>query len=171
MARGSRGSGRRTDYSWGNFGDIAASIDLGFGAASFGATRFVFNVAGTVMRVRGKVGVVLDTGGVNESAIILCGLIIVPGDMLTTPPELFTDGSDEGPWLWQGALYVSSGAEASVDGAFPGLTANVDIDSKAMRRIKPTEQLAFVHESPASITADQTGTYDLTYYVHVLVGT
>ncbi len=166
-----RRSGRRTDYTWFGMGDVLNTQDLGV-TAVLGTTGFDFVEAQTLMRVRGKVGVTLDAGGVNEAAIILVGLTIMSNDAFagSVAPELGDNGVDDGNWLWQGALYVSSGAEASVDGAFPGLTDQIEIDSKVMRRVKASDTLAFILQSPASLVTDQNGTFDLTYWVHGLIG-
>ncbi len=170
MARGR--TGRRTDYTWLNFGDVQIARDISTDDAFAGSTTLTFNVVGTIMRVRGHVGVTLDAGGVDENVMVLCGLTVLSADAAATgvAPEIFTNSVDEGSWLWTGALYLSSGAEASVDGAFPGLIATLDIDSKAMRRVKQTENLSFIFQNPNALSTDQTGTYDLTYYVHVLFG-
>ncbi len=168
MARATRGSGRRTDYTWSSFGDIALAQDLGV-VAQLGPSKLIINESGTITRLRGKVGLVLDTGGVDENAIILCGLMVAIDD-LTTAPEIKggANAADEASWIWQGALYVNSGAEAAVVTEF--LSDNIDIDSKSMRRIKNSQAVFFVHESPADLVTDQAGTYDISYFVHVLFG-
>ena len=167
-----RRTGRKTDYQWTNFGDIAQSNDLA-GQGVFGITGSVILAPQTLVRMRGKVGVTLDAAAVDEHAIILCGVQIVTTDNFAggVASELFTNVADDASWIWQGALYVSSGAESSVDGAFPGLAASVDIDSKAMRKLKVGQTLAFVHQSPTELANDQAGSYDLVYYIHCLIGT
>ncbi len=166
MARVARRSGRRTDYTWTNFGDIALGQDLGV-VAQLGPSKFLFNLTSTIVRLRGKVGVTLDTGGVDENAIILCGLFLAVDD-LNTAPEIFTGTADEASWIWQGALYVSSGSEAAVNTNF--LSDSIEIDSKAMRKVKSNRSLFFIHEAPAALVTDQAGTYDISYYVHILGG-
>jgi len=163
-------SGRRTDYSWSNFGDSIVAADIGQ-QGDFGPAVSTVLAPQTLMRIRGKVGVVLDTGGANESAIILCGIMVGNTDLIVGggPPELFTGQDDEASWVWQGALYVNSGAEAAVVTDF--LSDSLDVDSKAMRKMKPGQAIAFVHQSPAELAVDQGGTYDLTYFFHCLNGT
>ncbi len=167
MARARR-SGRGPDYQWSNFGDVENGQDLGAGAAVFGSTGLASGVPHTCVRVRGKVGVVLDTGGVDESAMILCGLMRVTSDFFATgvAPELFTSAADEASWVWQGVLYVNSGSEGAIVTDF--LSDTIEVDSKAMRKFKVNDVLAFVFESPAALQKDQAGTYDLTYFFHVL---
>jgi len=170
MARGSRGSGRRTDYEWFNIGDVEVGEDLSVDTAVFGTTNFIFGSAGTLTRLRGKVGVTLDSAAVDESSMILCGLLVMPSDAVVAgaAPELSNNGVDDGSWIWQGALYVTSLAEAQVSPQF--LSDSIEIDSKAMRRVKGNQSLVFIFQSPAALTRDAAGTYDITWFVHGLFG-
>ncbi len=165
-----RRSGRRTDYSWVNTGDLETGLDLSTTDAQFGTSSLQFTEAGTITRVRGKLAVQLDAAAVDERALILFALMVLPIDAFnaSSPPEIFTGSGDEASFLWQGALWVSSLAEAAVQPNF--LAASLDIDTKAMRRIKPNETLALVIHTPAELTVDQTGTYDVAYFLHVLFG-
>jgi len=165
-----RRTGRRTDYQWFNSGDLEADNDLGVGTGVFGSTAFEFGQAQTLTRLRGKVGVYLDAGAGDESAMILCGFTVIPEDMFTggTAPEIFNASVDETSWVWQGALYVAAGLNATAveDGQFD----RIEIDSKAMRRVKANSVLAFVFQAPAALVNDVAGTFDLTWQVHGLVG-
>jgi len=165
-------SGRRTDYNWQNVGDVETGHDLSTASAVFGTTALAFSNAQTIMRVRGKVGVVLDTGGVDESTMIICGLLVMNADAFAVgdaaAPDMVLNAVDEASWLWQGALFVNSGAEAAVITEF--LSDNIEIDTKAMRRVKAGQVLAFVFQTGSPLTTDQAGTLDLTYYLHVLTG-
>jgi len=163
-------SGRRTDYTWSNFGDVMSGQDLSTGTSVVGVTGSAIGTAETIVRIRGKVGVVLDTGGVDESAMILCGLTIMSDDAFASAvaPELFTNGNDDGSWFWQGALYVNSGAEGAVINEF--LSATIEVDTRAMRKVKPHQVIVFVFQSAAQLVSDQAGTYDLTYFFHCLGG-
>jgi len=164
-----RRAGRRTDYEWANISDLLAAVDIG-GAAAFGAQGLVFSIAGTVTRVRGRIGAVLDTGGAGEFGLLLCGLMTLANDSFVggTAPELATQGVDEASWLWRGSLWLSSGKEAAV--VPDQLSVDLVVDTKAMRRMKPNETLAIVFEAPAAAWVDQTGTMDVIYDLHVLVG-
>ncbi len=163
-------SGRRTDYQWFNLGDVEVTQDLGVATAKFGSVGFDILRPQTLTRIRGKVGVMLDAGGVGESAMILVGLTVLTNDSFITgqAPELFNASLDEGNWLWQGALYVASGDEGAV--VADGLFDRLEIDSKAMRRMKASDTIAFVHQIPTELLSDATGTYNLTWYIHGLLG-
>jgi len=166
-----RRPGRKVDYTWLNFGAQVLGRDLGSGEGFYGSTGLSVGITGTVMRVRGKVAVTLDAGAADEKAMILVGLQIVNADTFAagTAPEISTDSSDEASWLWQGELYVSSGAEAAVVAASQ-LVDIIDVDSKAMRKLKANDVIALVGQSPAILVSDQGGTWDLSYFVHVLFG-
>ncbi len=173
MANGRhRGGGRRTDFLWTTFGDVELTQDLSQ-PASFGTTSLGFTDPGTLTRVRGKVAVVLDAAAADESAMILVGLAVMNAEAVAggIAPEIFGDSTqDEASWLWQGALYVNSGTLGAIATDSNG-TDMVEIDSKAMRRVKGLAQvLVLVHEAPTELQSDQGGTYDLTYFVHALVG-
>ena len=57
-----------------------------------------------------------------------------------------------------------------MDGAFPGLVDRLVVDSKAMRKLKVNDTLAFVFQTPAELNFDQGGTVDVTWYFHCLNG-
>ena len=162
-----RDRGRRTDYQWSNFGDRENGQDIAT-VASFGTTGLASDRAHTCVRIRGRVGVILDAGAVNESAMILCGLVRVTTDAFASgaAPEIFANGDDEASWVWQGALWVNSGDEAAI--VPDALSDSIEVDSKAMRKFKTNDTLAFVHEAPGALANDQAGLYNLTYYFHVL---
>ena len=165
MAR--RSQGRRSDYVWNGLGDVELSQDVGANAGVLGSAILTPLTPLTVVRIRGRIGCYLDSSAGDESAMIVCGITILSPDAVAAP-EPFTSGvADEGSWIWQGALYMHSGVgvaagneEAQVD--------RIDVDTKAMRKMKPLEQLVFVHQASVALVQDQSGTYDLTWYLHIL---
>ncbi len=167
-----RQRGRRTDYQWANVGDVELGTDLAVAAALYGSTGLTFALPGTIMRIRGRIGCYLDAGAADENAMILVGLIVVDSDSFVSgaAPELFTTADDDASWIWQGALYVNSGVGV-LAGSEEGQFDRIDVDTKAMRKIKTNSTLALVHQAPAGLVTDQAGTYDLTWYLHVLRGT
>ncbi len=165
MAR-ARGRTSRPDYSWTNFGDVEKTQAIG-GDAVLGSSVSVVNTPQTLIRIRGKVGCYLDAGAGNEDVMILCGVCILSPDAVAAP-EIFTGALDEGRWIWQGALYVASGAGIAA-GAEESQFDSLDVDSKAMKRLKPNDQVVFVHHSPVALATDQSGTYDITWYLHCLI--
>ncbi len=177
MAR-QRSSGRRTDYVWSSFGDQELTQDLSTSTAFFGtviSNGVAENEAVTLMRLRGRVGAQLDSAAIDESTMLLCGIMIVNRDLfvaagVTGAPELLPIlGVDEASWIWQGSIWLTSGSQALID--WSGQSGSVEIDSKAMRRMKTNaEGLAIVFQMPAALTRDAAGTIDITWMVHFLVG-
>ncbi len=168
MARGRRTS--RPDFSWANFGDIEAAVDLSVATAQMGTTALEAVVPQTLTRIRGKVALTLNAAGVGESVLMVCGLLIMNKDAFavgnTAAPELVLNGIDEASWIWQGTLYVDSGDEAAVNTNF--LTDSIEVDSKAMRKQKPGQTLVFIWQANGQLVQDMGGVYDLTYFFHCL---
>ncbi len=161
--------GRRADYSWSHAGDEENGQDLGANTGVFASSALAITVPGTIVRIRGKIAAQLDAGAADERAMILVGLTVVRSDYFAsgTAPELFSGApADEGSWLWQGQLFVSSGSEGAVVNDF--LVDRIEIDTKAMRKVKSGDSLVLVHQAPAGLVIDQTGTYDLMWYIHCL---
>ena len=163
-----RRTGRRSDYQWGNFGDQEFDQDLSTADAVYGTTGLIVGVASTIMRIRGRIGITLNSPAVAEHCMILCGLMIVTADHFAVgaAPELLTNGNDEASWIWTGSLYVSSGEEAAV--TTDQASDTVEVDTKAMRKAKANDLVAFVFQAPAELVQDQAGTFNLTYWMHVL---
>ena len=170
MARHNRATrGPRPNYAWTTFGDAFAAA--AFPAKTMGATTLQASLPQTLRRIRGHWGVTLDTGGVDEVLIVRAGIIIVSEDAaaigVTAVPGPGSDRSQ--PWIWTGQLYLSSGAEAAV--VNDQLSQSGMIDSKAMRRMKPGDNLAFVVEVLAAELIDQGGSIDFVYAIDSLATT
>ncbi len=159
----------RPDYSWSNFGDVMEDQDLSSTSGILGTTAQTVLTSQTLIRTRGRVGVTLNATAVDERTMLLMGLVIMNGDAFTvggTAPEIFTGVDDEASWIWQGSIYLDSGNEAAVN--TNQLWGTVEVDNKAMRKLKPGQVIAFVFQTPPALTTDQGGTYDLIYYFHCL---
>ena len=157
----------RPDYSWSNFGDVESGVDISTATGQFGTTASAVVLPQTLTRTRGRVSMTLNPAAVNETLTLLCGLVVVNSDALSgDAPEIFTAGDDEASWIWQGSLYVDSGNETAVNENF--LSDSVQVDSKAMRKLKPGNLIAFVFHVPAALRNDQGGTYKISYYFHCL---
>ena len=166
-----RARGRRSDYQWGNFGDQELAQDITTGTGFRSATTLPMNV-GTIVRVRGMVAVQADFAAIDENAMLLCGLRLGNIEVsaaagATGSPELFTGQDDAADWIWQGALYVSSGSLVLGDDSGSWVD-RIQIDSKAMRRTKVGQTLEMGFEIPAQLNVDAGGTLDITWYARVL---
>ncbi len=167
MAR--RSSGRRTDYTWFGVSDIVVAQDLAIANATLGGESIAFGTAGTVMRLRGQVAVLLNAAAVAESAVIAVGIIRATDEAAAAGVASLPhpDSDPDAEWIWHSYLSIHSGQEAAIVNDF--LMDRKEIDSKAMRRVKQNEQLVLVSEVAHS--EDQTGLYDLLYGFRMLFGT
>lgn len=169
MAR--RSSGRRTDYNWNAFQGEVTAIDLAVGSDGLGTTSFSFGNAGTLTRMRGFWTAELDAAaGSAENCLIRAGIMKVSSNAATagigSVPNPFDDPQED--WIWVGHLYVSTGSAFSGASTFDHEVATEVIDSKAMRKVKISENLVFV--ASVVVSDDATGTVDLKYSVRLLQG-
>ena len=137
MARG-RSSGRRSDYEWqGNTG--AASLASNVPAI---INMVVNNAAGTLMRSRGQVLGSIDGATDGDAVAVAVGLIIADDDAVAVGVTAIPspDADMDAEWLWHGFLLLKAQGTSTDQ---PGLTARLEIDSKAMRRLKPNTNCVF----------------------------
>ncbi len=154
MFRGRARAGRRADLRW-TYG--TASILSVVSGATAGVTILSSgNVSSTLMRARGEVLFKLDAGATaGETQRITAGMLLVPGGTgttVTSSPE--TDG--DAPYFWfQPAILTSE----SGDETEPSKFARVVIDTKAMRIIRPDQEIQFVMENISVVGTSNVHTY------------
>ncbi len=165
MPRGRR-SGRGPDYDWEVLAGLATGVDVATGTkflwgATTGETNLEAGTALTLMRMRGRCFAQLDATAVDERVIVSVGAIVASADAIAAGtgslPGPDSDGDDE--WIWHGNLLLSSGAEAAVN--TNSLFDRLEIDSKAMRKLKQNQAIVLVGEVAFSL--DQGGTFDFMY--------
>jgi len=168
MAR--RGSGKTIDYKeWTgmNFSDQTAAAD----GTLIGAGLISFAVPATILRARGFVQASFDaTQQVGDRMRVTWGLGIVSTDAATLGATAVPDpaGEPEYPWLWWGSMLLRSELAAGVNAW--GLSAQrLEVDTKAMRRVKPGQSLVWVME--AASTAGAPATLFEFGQTRVLIGT
>ncbi len=152
MARRRSNSGRVLDTKfWSQMNANSQSVSTNTTVLSGGTISFA--EAFTILRCRGYVQASMDaTKQVDDHIRVIFGLGIVSTDAATLGATAMPDPGDEAnfPWLWWGSLrlrsYVAAGAEAW------GMTAQrLEVDTKAMRRVKPGQSLVWIAET-ASVT-------------------
>ena len=117
-----------------------------------------FTAPSTILRVRGSLYVGFDeTQQAGDRANIVFGLGIVSTDAFTLGPTAVPDPSADPnySWLWYGEAIL----EAFVAAGFEGIGASqqrFDIDTKAMRRIRPGETLCLIAQATQMTGAPQT---------------
>ncbi len=165
--RGFRGSDRpAVKYAWSTFGASASTQAIPgkiLGSAGSNAT-----VPLTQVRARGIFGCQLDPGALVEMLIVRAGLVKVSGDAFAagvgSVPGPGSDRSED--WVWTGQLFLSSGDDAQINSDW--LDNSLSIDSKAMRKFRVGETLAFVVEVIAAEMVDQAGSLNFVYAVDLL---
>ena len=145
MARRQARGGRRPDYQWTGLAVFVASTLSSTAANFMGSSGLGGNISGTIARVRGDLSVYLDVGAADESAVAAMGLIVGNDDQVVTGSAAFPSPviDLEADWLYHTFLSLKSitGTQSDVLG---GQVARREIDSKAMRRIKPNDNLVCV---------------------------
>ena len=149
-------------------GQITA-LDLAEGAIAIGDLGATFTAAAvTILRIRGRLIAQLDAGAVDERASIAVGIIIVTTRAFNAGSGSMPLPQDNGEnqWIWHDYVQLTSGAEVAANDT--GLIDRVVIDSKAMRKMKGDETLAFMAQVADSV--DGGGTVDMMYGVRFLFG-
>ena len=174
MARGhapSRGrSGALHNKEWTAVCIDGVAMDIAIGNVE-AFSLFVADEAETLLRTRGQILAHFDPGAINESATIAVGIGVVSARAVAAGTAFLPRPATEGsyPWLWHGWLLVSSFGVALTDvAASPAMVDRLEVDSKAMRKLKETEVLALVFEVCES--TDITGVVRLRAGFRVLTG-
>ena len=151
MARRRSSSGRRSDLRWtlGTF--TSAALSAGSAQAVILSTS-VQSV--TLMRTRGELLVYMDsTQTPGNLLLVACGMLVQQAGAVATSLPI-TDG--QAPFFWYEAFHV--GYEEYVTDVIdcPLISAyRVPIDSKAMRIIRPDQEVVFIVEQATAIGAGE----------------
>jgi len=142
-----------------------------------GATKTTGNISATgasgvggttLIRTRGSVMVAMDPGAAGDAIIVGLGLCVVSTDAFTAGsaslPGPISDVDFD--WFWH-SLYALGPSSGSAE-LETSIRSNLwqEIDSKAMRKLKPNQTMAFMSE--ATILSGSP-TYDLNAAVRQLV--
>jgi len=127
-----------------------------------------FADAGTIVRIRGFIAVELDATAVDEKLAVAVGIASVSTAAaaagVVSLPTPFTE--EAYPWIWHSYFIVMSGAGASLGVDYAGLFHRIEVDSKAMRKVKLNESLVGVSE--VAVGNDQGGTHNVIGGIRVL---
>ncbi len=146
MARG-RGGYARTpsrEKSWRSI----LGIVLGFGAnATLSGGALPFSDAATIVRCRGSLLLSMDGGTLSDQIAVTVGLGIVSQQAFTAGPGSMPPPGNEPefPWLfWKDILlqFQTAAGDSAVERA-----VRVEVDTKAMRKVKPNESLVWLAQS------------------------
>ena len=170
MARRRSSGGRVLDMKqWSDVPRSTASIATA--TTTLGAGVLAFAEPATILRCRGFFQASLNASQqVGDTIALTIGLGIVSTDAATVGAGSMPDpgGEPEYPWLWWGSMFLRSYLAVGVNAW--GISAQrLEIDTKAMRRVKPGQSLVVVVES-AGVTGAPTTDLDFGQ-IRVLVGT
>ena len=144
MAR--RRSGRRADYRW-TFGTHSFT-GLAAGGNTAGTIVTAGNTSQTLMRVRGSFLAWLDATGsaAADTVIVAAGLLVQQGGAASTSLPI-TDG--DAPWLWHASFTLATEIAFPTGGdGQPGiLWVREEVDNKAMRVVRPDQEIELVVET------------------------
>ncbi len=141
-----RSRGRRSDYTWQGLAAGAAGISIAANAQAIQTIVTLAN-AGTIMRCRGEVVASVDGPADGDKVGIGVGLIVVNDDAVAAGaaavPSPLNDLDAE--WIWHGFLLLQIQAGTGVGASLNvgGVVDRLTCDSKAMRRFKQNQVLAF----------------------------
>ncbi len=144
MARARSRSGRRPDYQW--VGLLAfQSLALSSSKSFMGSSNLGVAITGTIARVRGDCSVMMDVNAADDAGVVGVGLILGTDAAVAVGTTAFPSPTADldADWLWHGFFALrslTSTQEANVGGQY----APREIDSKAMRKFKPNENLVAV---------------------------
>ena len=107
---------------------------------------------------------------VGDTIAFAFGLGIVSTDAFTAGAASFPDpfGDVDYPWLWHGTMFLRSELAAGVN-AWGMSAQRLEVDTKAMRRFKPSESLGWIVES--ATVAGAPATEVTVGFTRVLIGT
>ena len=140
-----RGTGRKIDFKqW----SAAPGLILESAAAGqFLSGNLSFNVPATILRWRGYVSAVLDeTMQAGDRVVLTYGIAVLSADAIalgdTAVPDPATE--PEYPWVWWKEFTLEAYVAAGHIGGWGPNAQRYDIDSKAMRKVKPGEGIVIV---------------------------
>ncbi len=149
-----RRSGKTIDYKqWSGLPginlDSAAAATLAGGSLAFAAPA-------TILRVRGMVMVNQDGATDGATQFVTMGLGIVSTDAVAAGAASLPDPGDEPeyPWLYWLSVPLRS---AIISGSTVGdiaSSARIELDTKAMRRVKPGQSLVMVYQTTTASAVD-----------------
>ncbi len=164
-----RRPGKTIDFK--QWRSIASTNFTGSVNAVFVGPRMDFVDPATILRARSKYMVLFDpTKQVADQMTVTLALGVVSTDAAglgsTAMPDPVSDS--DYPWLWWGTTVLESQIAAGED-AFGSTVQLVEVDTKAMRRVKPKQSLVWVAEMSGAAGAPVTKVF--MHQTRVLVGT
>ncbi len=144
MARRHGSGGKTIDYkAW--LAMAANDVVVSTAGTTISTGVLNFGAPGTILRCRGYVQAHMDaTKQVDDTMGLGFGLAIVSTDASqSATPDPFAD--PDYPWLWWGTMFLEA-EKTGGDEAWGISAQRLEVDTKAMRRVKPAQSLVWVAE-------------------------
>ena len=149
MARRVAGRGFHKTIDYKEWSEVPALITAVSAAGTVAGASLGFARPATILRVRGFVQAQFDTTlQLADRMLLTFGLGVVSTDAFAVGAMALPDpgAEPEYPWLWWGQIFLLA-TQANVPGQSWGPDAmRLEVDSKAMRRIKPGQSLVWAVE-------------------------
>ena len=153
---------------WSN--TLVSAFSTAVAQTNVGGTLLFLGPA-TILRCRGFVQASFDaTVQVGDRMNIAFGLGVFSSDAVTAGAGSLPDpfAEPEFPWMWWGTMRLSAEVAAGSQ-SWGTASQRLEVDTKAMRKIKPGQSLAWVSETSGPVGAPTT---DVTFGItRVLIGT
>ena len=170
MARARQFTGRKIDFKqWDTAPGLIAEVSTSGNSLS---GSLAFTVPATILRWRGYVSAMFDeTQQVGDQMIITAGALIAPTDTFAAGGGSFPDPATEPEysWVWWKEFRLDAFVAAGHSGGWGPNAQRYELDSKAMRKIKPGESLGIVLER-SNLTGAPNTLLDIGF-LRVLIGT
>ena len=151
MARGHRvfaRPGKKIDFKqWTSILALGTSVntdELVQGAS------LAFGNSATILRIRGAVQASFDsTNTAGDDITLTWALGMVSTDAFAAGLGSMPDpaGEPEYPWLWWGTMFLHSELTVAPPGGWGTLAQRLEVDSKAMRKVKPGQSLVWLMQA------------------------
>ncbi len=156
--RRSGGFGKTIDFKeWASLGGLSTEVASDTTALAGGLS---FLAPGTILRIVGGGGLFRFDADkqIDDSLTITLGIGIVSTDAFTAGAASMPDPDDEVayPWLWWTSFTLDSQVAAASDDAGGSLYRVPPIDSKSMRKFKPSQTLTTIIQTTGAAGAPQT---------------
>ena len=143
MARFQRPAKKIDFKSWTSI--LELNLETGV-AGTFSGASLAFTGPATILRARGFVSARMDeTQQAGDIMRVIFALGVISTDAFVLGPTAFPDpgGNPEYPWLWWGSMHLESHAAAAAQ-AYGISNQYMEVDTKAMRKMKPGESLVWI---------------------------
>ncbi len=150
--------GRTIDFkSW----DGIPGIELGLaGAQTALGGSLAFNIPATILRLRGELLFVLDGAAESASIFVTVALGVISSDAFAAGSGSVPDPAAEAeyPWMyWSTVALINQSSDTAATAGEQnqvGQAYRLQFDSKAMRKVKPGQSLAWIVETGSATPID-----------------